>query len=116
MGCRICAVQPIAPALAADFRALALVAPDGGAKATRYATFRIAGFGRATAPHHLGLIRCVFEVAMAHRRQNRPFDFGMSDLLDTRAAWALPAATTQTMPMWHPFQLCFCIARSAACT
>ena len=48
------AVQPIAPELAADFRALARVALDGGAEATRAAMLRIGYFGPATAPASSG--------------------------------------------------------------
>ena len=76
------AVQPIAPDLAADFRALARVALDGGADATRDAMLRIGYFGAATAPHHQALIQSMFEVAMAPLRQDLPFDFGSSDLLE----------------------------------
>ena len=76
------AVQPIAPDLAADFRALARVALDGGADATRDAMQRIGYFGAATAPHHQALIQSMFEVAMAPLRQDLPFDFGSSDLLE----------------------------------
>jgi predicted unusual protein kinase regulating ubiquinone biosynthesis (AarF/ABC1/UbiB family) len=76
------AVQPIAPDLAADFRALARVALDGGAKTTRDAMLQIGYFGPSTAPHHQALIQSMFEVAMAPLRQNTPFDFGQSDLLE----------------------------------
>jgi len=76
------AVQPIAPDLAADFRALARVALDGGADATRNAMLRIGYFGPATAPHHQALIQSMFEVAMVPLRQDSPFDFGGSDLLE----------------------------------
>ena len=76
------AVQPIAPDLAADFRALARVALDGGAEATRDAMLRIGYFGPATAPHHQALIQSMFEVAMTPLREDLPFDFGSSDLLE----------------------------------
>jgi predicted unusual protein kinase regulating ubiquinone biosynthesis (AarF/ABC1/UbiB family) len=76
------AVQPIAADLASDFRALARVALDGGAEATRDAMLRIGYFGPTTAPHHQALIQSMFEVAMAPLRQNTPFDFGSSDLLE----------------------------------
>jgi predicted unusual protein kinase regulating ubiquinone biosynthesis (AarF/ABC1/UbiB family) len=76
------AVQPIAPTLAADFRALARVALDGGAEATRAAMLRIGYFGQGTAPHHQALIQSMFEVAMGPIRQEAPFDFGSGDLLD----------------------------------
>ena len=75
------AVQPIATDLAADFRALARVALDGGAAETRDAMLRIGYFGPTTAPHHQALIQSMFEVAMVPLRQDVPFDFGRSDLL-----------------------------------
>jgi predicted unusual protein kinase regulating ubiquinone biosynthesis (AarF/ABC1/UbiB family) len=76
------AVQPIAPELAADFRALARVALEGGAEATRDAMLRIGYFGPTTAPHHQALIQSMFGAAMAPLRQDFPFDFGSSDLLE----------------------------------
>lgn len=75
------AVQPIAPGLAADFRALARVAVAGGAEATRAAMLRIGYFGADTAPHHQDLIQSMFDTAMGPLRQDVPFDFGTSDLL-----------------------------------
>ena len=77
------AVQPIAPALAADFRALARVALEGGDAATRDAMLRIGYFGADTAPHHQALIQSMFATAMGPVRQNTPFDFGTSTLLHT---------------------------------
>lgn len=76
------AVQPISPELAADFRALARVALEGGEAATREAMLRIGYFSPATAPHHQDLIQSMFTAAMAPLRQTAPFDFGRSDLLE----------------------------------
>ena len=76
------AVQPIAPDLAADFRALARVALGGGDADTRNAMLRIGYFGTATAPHHQALIQSMFTAAMAPLRQDTPYDFGRSDLLE----------------------------------
>lgn len=76
------AVQPIAPDLAADFRALARVALDGGTEATRDAMLRIGYFGPVTAPHHQALIQSMFDVAMTPLRKDEPFDFGSSPLLE----------------------------------
>ena len=76
------AVQLISPELAADFRALARVALDGGDIQTREAMLRIGYFGPATAPAHQDLIRAMFTTAMAPLRQDGPFDFGSSDLLE----------------------------------
>ena len=76
------AVQPIAPELAADFRALARAALDGGADATRDAMLRIGYFGPTTAPHHQALIQSMFGAAMSPLQQDLPFDFDRSDLLE----------------------------------
>ncbi len=76
------AVQPISPELAADFRALARAALEGGEAATREAMLRIGYFSPATAPHHQDLIQSMFTAAMAPLRQTAPFDFGRSDLLE----------------------------------
>jgi predicted unusual protein kinase regulating ubiquinone biosynthesis (AarF/ABC1/UbiB family) len=76
------AVQLIAPDLVEDFRTLARVALDGGAAQTRDAMLRIGYFGPATAPHHQDLIQSMFDAAMAPLRQETPFDFGRSDLLE----------------------------------
>lgn len=76
------AVQPISTDLAADFRALARVALEGGEAATGDAMRRIGYFGPATAPHHQGLIQSMFHTAMAPLRQGTPFDFGRSNLLE----------------------------------
>jgi predicted unusual protein kinase regulating ubiquinone biosynthesis (AarF/ABC1/UbiB family) len=76
------AVQAIAPELAADFRSLAQVGLNGAADQTRTAMLRIGYFGPATAPHHQDLIQSMFTTAMAPLRQDAPFDFGQSDLLE----------------------------------
>lgn len=76
------AVQPVAVDLAEDFRALARVALDGGAEETRAAMLRIGYFGPETALHHRELIQAMFELAMTPLRQDTPFDFGRSDLLE----------------------------------
>lgn len=76
------AVQLIPADLAADFRALARVALDGGDAETRDAMLRIGYFGSATAPHHQDLIQSMFKAAMAPLRQEGPFDFGRSDVLE----------------------------------
>jgi len=76
------AVQPVAPDVAADFRTLARAALDGGTTEIRDAMLRIGYFGPATAPHHQDLIQSMFTAAMAPLRQNTPFDFGSSNLLE----------------------------------
>lgn len=75
------AVQPIAAALAADFRNLARVALTGGADQTREALLRVGYFTSDTAPHHQALIQSMFDLAMTPFRQDAPFDFARSDLL-----------------------------------
>jgi predicted unusual protein kinase regulating ubiquinone biosynthesis (AarF/ABC1/UbiB family) len=76
------AVQSIAPDLAADFGILAQAALYGGEDATRAAMLRIGYFDSATAPHHQMLIQSMFTAAMAPLRQDKPFDFAQSDLLE----------------------------------
>jgi len=76
------AVQPVAPELTTDFRTLARVALNGGAAETRDAMLRIGYFDSTTAPHHQELIQSMFDTAMGPLRQNGPFDFGRSDLLE----------------------------------
>ena len=76
------AVQPIAPALAADFRDLLAAALDGTLETIRAAMLRIGYFAPETAPHHQDLIQSLFDMAMEPLRQSAPFDFGQSDLLE----------------------------------
>ena len=99
------AVQPLAPDLSANVRALATVVLNGGAEAKRNAMLRIGYFGNATAPHHQCLIQSMYTTAMGPLRQTTPFDFGTSDLLqrlrdmglaidrDRELAHVLPVAT-----------------------
>ena len=76
------AVQPIAPALAADFRDLLAAALDGTPETIRTAMLRIGYFAETTAPHHQDLIQSLFNMAIEPLRQSAPFDFGQSDLLE----------------------------------
>ncbi|MEY3309603.1 MAG: putative protein kinase UbiB [Pseudomonadota bacterium] len=91
------AVQPISPAVAADFRTLARVALAGGAGQTRDAMQRIGYFGSATAPHHQDLIQAMFDTAMAPLRQDAPFDFGDSDLLERLRDMGLAIGTDREL-------------------
>ncbi|TQE98630.1 MAG: hypothetical protein FKY71_12815 [Spiribacter salinus] len=75
-------MQPIDPALAEDFRDLARVALNGDPDETKAAMLRIGYFDPDTAPHHQTLIQSMFDVAMGPIRQDAPFDFGQSDLLE----------------------------------
>jgi predicted unusual protein kinase regulating ubiquinone biosynthesis (AarF/ABC1/UbiB family) len=74
------AVQTIAPALAADFRALARAALSGAD--ARRAMLKIGYFSDSTAPHHQALIQSMFAAAMGPVRQDGLFDFGTSTLLN----------------------------------
>jgi predicted unusual protein kinase regulating ubiquinone biosynthesis (AarF/ABC1/UbiB family) len=76
------AVQIIPPAVSEDFRTLARAALAGRADQTRDTMGRIGYFGPATAPHHRDLIQSLFDMAMQPLRQQEPFDFAQSDLLD----------------------------------
>jgi predicted unusual protein kinase regulating ubiquinone biosynthesis (AarF/ABC1/UbiB family) len=76
------AVQPIAPSLTADFRRLLSVALDGDPAAINKAMLQIGYFAPETAPHHQDLIQSLFDMSMAPLRQETPFDFGQSDLLE----------------------------------
>lgn len=91
------AVQPIAPDLAADFRALARAALGDAPTATRDAMLRIGYFGTHTAPHHQALIQSMFDTAMGPLRQNTPFDFGASDLLNRLHAMGLAIGTDREL-------------------
>ena len=76
------AVQPIAPALAADFRDLLAAALEGTPETIRAAMLRIGYFAPETALHHQDLIQSLLDMAMEPLRQSTPFDFGQSDLLE----------------------------------
>ena len=91
------AVQPIAPDVAADFRTLARVALEGGADQTRKAMARIGYFGPATAPHHRDLIQAMFDTAMQPLRQDTPFDFAGSDLLEKLRDMGLAIGTDRDL-------------------
>lgn len=76
------AVQPIAPAVTAQFRSLAQAALTGNDAETRDAMERVGYFGPQTAPHHQALIQSMFTTAMEPLRQSAAFDFGRSDRLE----------------------------------
>ena len=76
------AVQPVAPALAADFRRLLQAALVGGPDDMPNAMLRIGYFDSATAQHHQDLIQAMFRTATAPLRADTVFDFGQSDLLE----------------------------------
>ena len=76
------AVRRIDAGVSASFWALLNAALDGNRDDSRRAMLEIGYFGPATAPQHQELILQMFETAMAPLRQDTPFDFGRSDLLD----------------------------------
>jgi hypothetical protein len=58
------------------------VALDGDPAAINKAMLQIGYFAPETAPHHQDLIQSLFDMSMAPLRQEMPFDFGQSDLLE----------------------------------
>jgi predicted unusual protein kinase regulating ubiquinone biosynthesis (AarF/ABC1/UbiB family) len=96
------AVEPVAPALAANFRALARVALNGGDAAKRDAMLRIGYFGADTAPHHQALIQSMFNVAMGPVWQDAPFDFGTCTLLETLRGMRLAIGNDRELALVPP--------------
>jgi len=76
------AVRSIDPGLSASFRALLNAGLDDDADLIRSTMLQIGYFGPTTAPQHQALIQRMFKTAIAPLRQDTPFDFGQSDLLE----------------------------------
>jgi predicted unusual protein kinase regulating ubiquinone biosynthesis (AarF/ABC1/UbiB family) len=76
------AARAIAPELRKDFRALLNAALGDDVAVTQRAMQRIGYFTSDTASRHQHLIMQLFATAMAPIRQETPFDFGRSDLLE----------------------------------
>lgn len=76
------AVRSIDPGLSASFRALLNAGRKDDADLIRSTMLQIGYFGPTTAPQHQALIQRMFEAAIAPLRQDTPFDFGQSDLLE----------------------------------
>jgi predicted unusual protein kinase regulating ubiquinone biosynthesis (AarF/ABC1/UbiB family) len=76
------AVRPIASELTTDFRALLNAMLERDPTATRGAMQKIGYFDAKMATRHQALIMRMFDVAMAPLRQEAPFDFGRTDLLE----------------------------------
>ncbi len=91
------AVQPVAPALCGDFRALARAALSGHDADTRAAMQAVGYFGPQTAPHHQAVIKAMFETAMEPLRQTTAFDFGNSDLLERLRDMGLAIGTEREL-------------------
>lgn len=101
------AVRPVDPGLAAAFRALLNAALDRDATAVRAAMLRIGYFGPDTAPNHQDLIQQMFEVAIDPLRQDSPFDFGQSDLLDRLRDMGLALGTERDLMHVPPAETLF---------
>lgn len=101
------AVRVIHPRLAASFRALLNAGLDGDAGASRRAMLEIGYFGPATAPHHQDLILRMFDTAMAPLRQETPFDFGRSDLLERLRDMGLAIGTDRDLMHVPPAETLF---------
>jgi predicted unusual protein kinase regulating ubiquinone biosynthesis (AarF/ABC1/UbiB family) len=76
------AVRPIASELTTDFRALLNAMLERDPTATRGAMQKIGYFDAKVATRHQALIMRMFDVATAPLRQETPFDFGRTDLLE----------------------------------
>jgi predicted unusual protein kinase regulating ubiquinone biosynthesis (AarF/ABC1/UbiB family) len=76
------AVRRIAAPLSANFRALLNAGLNGDHELIRRTMLDIGYFGATTAPHHQDLIQRMFAVAIEPLRQDHPFNFGQSDLLE----------------------------------
>ncbi|MGL4489392.1 MAG: ABC1 kinase family protein, partial [Rhizobiaceae bacterium] len=76
------AVRSISGDLAAKYRALLNATLDGDDEAIRVAMHTIGYFDSKVAAHHQRLIMSMFQTAVAPLRQETPFDFGKTDLLE----------------------------------
>ena len=76
------AVRSVDPRLRASFRALLNAGLEDDADLIRSTMQQIGYFGPTTAPQHQALIQRMFKAAIASLRQDTPFDFGQSDLLE----------------------------------
>ena len=75
-------MRGINPAQQATFRNLMNAGLDDDSVAIRQAMLDIGYFGTATPPQHQDLIQAMFNTAMMPLRQDAPFDFGATDLLE----------------------------------
>ena len=101
------AVRPVDPGLSATFRALLNAALDRDAAARSAAMLRIGYFGPGTALQHQDLIQQMFDVAMDPLRQDSPFDFGQSDLLDRLRDMGLALGTERDLMHVPPAETLF---------
>jgi predicted unusual protein kinase regulating ubiquinone biosynthesis (AarF/ABC1/UbiB family) len=101
------AVRSVEPGLAAAFRALLNAALDRDAAAVRAAMLQIGYFGPDTAPHHQDLIQRMFDLAIDPLRQDSPFDFAQSDLLDRLRDMGLALGTERDLMHVPPAETLF---------
>ncbi|TAG25001.1 MAG: AarF/ABC1/UbiB kinase family protein, partial [Rhodobacterales bacterium] len=101
------AVRAVDPGLSATFRALLNAALDRDSGAIRAAMLQIGYFGPDTAPHHQDLIQRMFDLAMDPLRQDTPFDFGQSDLLDRLRDMGLALGTERDLMHVPPAETLF---------
>ncbi len=91
------AVRNIAPELTADFRALLDAALDRDTMRTRSAMQKIGYFDAKVAARHQALITQMFETAMTPLRQETPFDFGRTDLIERLRDMGLAMGSDQDL-------------------
>jgi predicted unusual protein kinase regulating ubiquinone biosynthesis (AarF/ABC1/UbiB family) len=101
------AVRAVDTGLSATFRALLNAALDRDRGAIRAAMLQIGYFGPDTAPHHQDLIQHMFDAAMDPLRQDSPFDFGQSDLLDRLRDMGLALGTERDLMHVPPAETLF---------
>ncbi len=101
------AVRSIEAGLSASFRALMNAGLDGTRDQIRSVMLDIGYFGADTAPHHQELIQRMFETAIAPLRQDGPFDFGQSDLLERLRDMGLAIGTDRDLMHVPPAETLF---------
>lgn len=101
------AVRAVDPTLSQTFRTLLNAALDRDASAIHAAMLKIGYFGPATAPQHQALILRMFDTAMEPLRQDTPFDFGQSDLLDRLRDMGLAIGTDRDLMHVPPAETLF---------
>ena len=101
------AVRRLDTDLVARFRALLNAGLDGDPDQICRAMLDIGYFGPDTAPRHRALIQRMFETAMAPMRQEAPFDFGRSDLLERLRDMGLAIGTDRDLLHVPPAETLF---------
>jgi predicted unusual protein kinase regulating ubiquinone biosynthesis (AarF/ABC1/UbiB family) len=91
------AVRNIAPELTADFRSLLNAALERDPSTTRAAMHKIGYFDAKVATRHQALIMRMFDTAMTPLRQETPFDFGQTDLLERLRDMGLAMGSDQDL-------------------